>query len=697
MIPINNSSIQINTDNNIIDLHNKSKFIIEVFKNHFSRSYKSIPERYTYDILKYIFLNYRENEIVDINILTSDFIKIKKVDISEENLVRGVMKICLFQLQLEGLIDLSYSNIDYLTRSSNILSLFFDKVYKSNAINKNLEGVNLRFLLPLMLKNRILDINKVTYEMIKEFREFSLDGFITSRKNSKTKFATQYIYTLHRNLFFLGIIKEQPIVPKENDAIKNEDYFKEISKELKKSIIWYLDNLNTKKRNIAKHRIYLLHFAKFIQEQYPSISMENYNDFIIESYIKRLSYEVDNNIITKKWAGNCCIRINAFLNFLVEHEYEHSPKFKNLCNITKNIFIDFEDRFKSSRTDIPENIIMKILNKAKEIGEYEWSIIKVYEGTGMRINELGVLKMEDIHKDAKNLIKTNLDIRDDICWIKVTSPKIKDKERIVFIDYETYEAFEFLKKYRYEKHGNPPPMLNPANKQLGKNNYLILNSYGLPYKDISGEIGKILKKINIKDDDGNEINITTHQFRHTRATTLTLHGCPIHFAMQDLGHESPEMYRVYEHSKEDVQDITFNNLINDNFKVEVNIDDKVTIVTGEEINELHYINRKYYRRGGFCIQDEFQEDCSNIDCIECPIDKYSSNIYFEKELKESMMYYLEEWNKQEIQTSDQAIHSLYLSRLYEKLIDKVKKEENNKKVELSKEEKSEIAREVGFY
>jgi integrase len=635
----------------------------------------------------------------DFKILSNDILKRVHSqfprDIINEDIIT-ILKITLIYLHMNSYINLSYENISHISNRSNIIPTYLVKAYGFQLQKLKDNKISMSLVTALMLKNKISDIELIQAEMIFEFRNFSVQkyGLAYSKKYSR-----RHIDKLHMKLFLLGIVDTQPKF-ETTLSIDNDKYYAQLKDcELKKAILWYLDNLNVKPTNISKFKPFLLDFGLFVQREFGCLPLKQINRIVATMYCDSLSDRLNNGgCKSKNWAYLCIVRINAFFNFIAEYEYYN-------CNPERNIFAP--NRFRTSREienerhDVPSYILEQMLTNSKKIDEYTWAIIKVYVGTGMRINELGVLSIDDFHENALSLINCDA-IMDkllvkDICWVKVTAPKIKSKERIVLIDRETYNALMILKEDRFKRFGDIPKMLHPKNPQLGLRDYLILSSFSLPYASLVSKILDIFKALNLVNHDGTPYDCVPHQLRHTYETTLYAYGCPLHFAMSLMGHEDKAMHDTYNHFKDDVQDITLkNSLVKSNFTIDIQEVNFRARFTCESINKIHNIKNKYVRRGGYCGQDEFQDDCSYIDCIECPIEQFKSNYTFREDLKKSMIDYYADWDSEEYKATDRAIHYLYLARLFEKLYIKVNEYPDELEVQLAQDEINEIANEVGL-
>jgi integrase len=603
--------------------------------------------------------------------------------------IKTFMKVCILYMHNSGIVELEYAEIEFIASNSTVLRDFYKRILNVTISQKEYKDIRRDMLLVIMLKNRIVEIEQLKNKTIQVYKEYLCSDLskIVSHKSA--------IFNLENKLFLKGILEENAkfnIAPKES----KKNYYSAIkSQNMKDAIIWYIENTKASKESIKKFRPHLFHFAKFIDENYAYISINYYNLVIAETYNRKLETDiVSGGIPSRNWACNCIIRINAFMNFLIDSQYIVQPKNRNI--FMPNVFLNL-DILSNRREAIPEYIVSRIRKNMLLLDREEQAILSVYIDTGIRLNELALISLSNIHENAKELISsTEEEIEVGIGWIKVVSPKILFNERIVLISNETYKLLMLLKEERDKKFGNILAQYNPRYPELGKRDFLMLNAYGVPYCNLDWKVRAILKKLNIKNDDGSDFELTAHKFRHTFLTDLVRSGVPIYVAMDLMGHVSPAMTQYYDHFEKDSQDIiSENKIVNEQTRIKVK-DVNNIIINGEQINKLHKINYRYLKRGGFCSKDEFQDACENIDCVECPSNMFKTNYSFFNELRKSMLLYLEKWASEAYEKSDKAIHFLYLAKLYEKLTEKVQAYTNEKEVTLSTEEMLNIAKEVGL-
>ncbi|SCY87765.1 tyrosine-type recombinase/integrase [Alkaliphilus peptidifermentans] len=621
--------------------------------------------------------------------LLSDYLEQRThYKISAHKYLNTLAKICTFYLYIEGEISLTYSNIEFLTTKSTALETFMTSILGMKIKKVNFQDLRFDMLLIVMFKNKTINVFDITNEMLIEYREF-----IYSEEESVSSHKLEY-HRLHNRLYIRGIVSENsPRI--DTNLISNNDYFDKLAdSEVKTAILYYIENAKLKTNSKPKIRPHLLHFGLFAETNYKSVSLQQYNSFIAEHYKNILKEEINIGKISKNWACNCLVRVNSFFNFLIDYEYR-------VCQNSRDIFIPniFDERNveKNRRSNIKEHIIEQIRHKSESLDEIEKALVTIYLGTGIRLNELAVFRVENFHDNASNLIySSDLAVDPDIGWIKVTGTKIQNKERIILINKEIFKAFEILKRDRINKFGNLEKMIHPI-PEVGEANFLLLNNSARPYKTLGNRIRTIFEKLDLRDENGKQLKITAHQFRHSYLTDLVKHGCPIHLAMDFMGHVDPQMLHWYNHHKKDLLEIAREeSIVSNEFEIKIEDNRNTMVVKGDEINRQYSKFNKYYIRGGICTTDEFQDECDYIDCIECKQETFKTNYSFVSHLNKSMQHYYSLWISEENHGSDRAIYLLYLCRLYEKLLRKV---ENNKyvhEVSLNFEERSRIAKEVGL-
>jgi integrase len=71
-------------------------------------------------------------------------------------------------------------------------------------------------------------------------------------------------------------------------------------------------------------------------------------------------------------------------------------------------------------------------------------------------------------------------------------------------------------------------------------------------------LAELARRIDLRDEQGNPVRLSrTHNFRHTKATSLLNAGVPIHVAMRYMGHKTPGMFMHYAQTRAEVAEAEF--------------------------------------------------------------------------------------------------------------------------------------------
>ena len=144
----------------------------------------------------------------------------------------------------------------------------------------------------------------------------------------------------------------------------------------------------------------------------------------------------------------------------------------------------------------------------------DFAIVSVLAYSGIRVSELCNLDVEDIEYQNRTL--------------RIRHGK-GDKDRDVMISQECISAInEYLKHRPAPSDGATALFLNKFHRRFR-------------YKDIENMVRKYAGK------SGLTKRITPHVLRHTLATNMLAHGCPVAFIQKQLGHNDITTTMIYTH------------------------------------------------------------------------------------------------------------------------------------------------------
>lgn len=274
-------------------------------------------------------------------------------------------------------------------------------------------------------------------------------------------------------------------------------------------IIFNFLNFLKKEKNYSDKTI--INYQNDLEEYFNFFNINNYSDLDIKKEdIRAYLRHLDDLKYSSSTISRHLSSLRSFYNYLNIKNYYDKNLFKNIKNPKKTKKLpnflqinEIEDILKN--TDISNNTYLNIRNKL---------IIELFYSTGVRIQELVSIKLDDINKLDKS--------------IRVLGKG--SKERIVYYgDVLAYDLSDYL--------NNARDNLKP------KCDYLILNKYGnkITTRGVSEILEKIIKKSAIKH------KITPHTIRHTFATHLLNNGADLKTVQDLLGHESLSTTGIYTH------------------------------------------------------------------------------------------------------------------------------------------------------
>ena len=273
----------------------------------------------------------------------------------------------------------------------------------------------------------------------------------------------------------------------------------------------------------------LENFVKYlnIELNYSVLTMDNYQRDIQDFFDYLENYSIKYNEITKvdvinylKFLDECKLSnasisrhlssLRTFYNYLVNHNKIKTNPFNRVSNPKKE---------KKLPTYLYEDEIRDILDNLSDEDIYKRRdrlIMELFYSTGMRLNELSNIRLNDINGDEIKVIGKG------------------SKERIVYLDKVAKQLLaDYLKNDRSE--------FKPVDS------YLILNKDGkrLSNRSIENIVNRIIREASIKK------HVTPHTIRHSFATHMLNNGCDLKVVQELLGHESLSTTQIYTHITND--------------------------------------------------------------------------------------------------------------------------------------------------
>ncbi len=277
---------------------------------------------------------------------------------------------------------------------------------------------------------------------------------------------------------------------------------------MNKIVIEYLSFLKNE-RNYSDKTI--INYRKDLEEFLIFFKIDNYKQLdITKEDLRKYLRHLDELKYSSTTISRHLSSLRSFYNYLNVLGYYDKNIFKNIKNPKKPKKLpnflqinEIEEILKN--TNISNDIYFNIRNKL---------IIELFYSTGIRINELVMIKLSDININEKS--------------IRIMGKG--SKERIVYFGEI---LFNDLNDYL----DNSRKYLKP------KCDYLILNKFGnqITTRGVSNIFEKIISKSAIKH------KVTPHTIRHTFATHLLNNGADLKTVQELLGHESLSTTGIYTH------------------------------------------------------------------------------------------------------------------------------------------------------
>lgn len=245
-------------------------------------------------------------------------------------------------------------------------------------------------------------------------------------------------------------------------------------------------------------------FKKYLQKR-------NLSENTIKSYVYAVKqFDEHYATLTKK-------HLMQYKEWLIE---QYSPQTVNLRLRAINCYLESIKKtgwklgfIRMQQKPFAENVISEadytyFKNCLKQDDEWRWYfVIRFFAATGVRVNELTKLKVEDVRLGHMDLYSKGGKIR------RIYIPKALQEETLFWLE---------------EKHQ--------------KSGFLFLNRYGEPItpRGISGQLKKFAVRYHINPEV-----VYPHSFRHRFAKNFIERSSDISFLADLMGHENIETTRVY--------------------------------------------------------------------------------------------------------------------------------------------------------
>lgn len=245
-------------------------------------------------------------------------------------------------------------------------------------------------------------------------------------------------------------------------------------------------------------------FAKYLRKQ-------NLSDSTVKSYLYAVrQFDTQHGAPTKK-------NLREHREWLIQ---SYRPRTVNLRLRAVNCYLESigKEKWKLKfirvqQKPFAENVISEadyahLKNSLKRDGEWAWYfIVRFFAATGVRVNELTKIKVEDVKLGHMELYSKGGKVR------RIYIPKCLQEETLSWLGGKHQDS-----------------------------GFLFLNKYGAPIspRGISGQLKKFAARYNIDPDV-----VYPHSFRHRFAKNFMERSSNIAFLADLMGHENIETTRVY--------------------------------------------------------------------------------------------------------------------------------------------------------
>ncbi len=279
---------------------------------------------------------------------------------------------------------------------------------------------------------------------------------------------------------------------------------------MQENLINFIDYIEKQKKyslhTCKNYEIDILEFKNYLEKKnfnYLNVDYDFIKSYLMVLYNRKLS----RNSVARKLSS-----LRSFYKYLFNCELINTNPFKYVSTPKK------EKRLPKYLGVEELEIIFNTPSLSTPLGQRDRLILEVLYATGIRVNELVNIKLQDIdfyRKEIKILGKGNkerLDPFGDYCLDSIN----------LFIN-------DGRKKILQKHHTDC--------------NYLIINEHGkqITTRGVEKIIDNIIKKASLKK------HVSPHMLRHSFATHLLNEGCDILTVKELLGHESLESTQIYTH------------------------------------------------------------------------------------------------------------------------------------------------------
>lgn len=343
--------------------------------------------------------------------------------------------------------------------------------------------------------------------------------------------------------------------------------------------------------------------------------IRRFNDFLAKNYPQVTPQELDRQLILDY------ISFTQSLNTSYtdkHHRLSYLKEFLELCyrenwlNIPNGQLIYTDDFPKTKRTFkpnyIPDEVVRKIYRHIDKISSPVYGrMFLIQMQVGCRFSDLRFLKFECLTQTIQGQ------------YILQYWNSKQSKQHSIPANNDLVSLIRIQQEEVRNKLGENFPYLFPSASKANqkKNKVVSLNAYNRTIK-------KLIYDNDIKDNNGKRWIFSSHQCRHSVATSMINDGVPAHIVQRYLGHDSPTMTQNYAH----IHDQTLRKEIEKyhesrvvNFRGETAELDETTLSSSDD---LEWFKKNVQGRAlehGYCARPKVLGNCDipGFDgCYNCP-------------------------------------------------------------------------------
>ena len=345
--------------------------------------------------------------------------------------------------------------------------------------------------------------------------------------------------------------------------------------------------------------LYIRRFNGFLLEKYPQITPSELNRKLILDYIS-YTQNLNTSYIDRHK------RLSSLKEFL---ELCHREKWLSISSGQLIYTDDFPKTKRNFKPNyIPDEVVRKIYQCIDKVSSPVYGrMFLIQMQVGCRVSDLRLLKYECLTQTSQGQ------------YILQYWNSKQSKQHSIPANDDLVSLIRIQQKEVRNKLGENFPYLFPSESKANqkKNKVVSLNAYNRTIK-------KLIYDNDIKDNNGKRWIFSSHQCRHSVATSMINDGVPAHIVQRYLGHDSPTMTQNYAH----IHDQTLRKEIEKyhesrvvNFQGETAELDETTLSSSDD---LEWFKKNVQGRAlehGYCARPKVLGDCNipGFDgCYNCP-------------------------------------------------------------------------------